>query len=385
MNTPMSMRLIYDHSIFMEARIGGVLRHVLELVSGIYALPDAGDVAIAVEAGLYHAPVTATDLPPDTLHGTRMPRFRGSTKLYSMINRLRLRRALQAATESRVVLHETLYGNTISLPPRAKRVVVVHDTIWEDSPDRQHRAQALRRKARSIHRADGVIFVSQATRDGFQRHYPPPKMEAVIHHGCELRTKRERRRPSLPKPFILYVGQRDGYKNWSRLANAFMESGLLKTHCLVSFGPPPTEGERQLAERPGAAGAFHWYGGSDDDLADLYAAADCFVYPSLAEGFGIPLVEAAKLGCPIACSDIPPFRELLGQQARFFPPLDAYAMGNAMAAAIATGRNSPTVEAATALCARYTWRCTARATLDFYRQVAGEEPLKGRGTRGLPS
>ncbi len=379
------MRLIYDHSIFMEARIGGVLRHVLELVHGIHALPDAGDVTMSVEAGLYHAPVTAADLPPGTLHGRRMPRFRGSTKLYSMINRLRLRRALQLATKSPVILHETLYGNTISLPLPAKRVVVVHDTIWEDNPDRELRAPALRRKARSIHRADGVIFVSEATRDEFKRHYPPPKMEAVIHHGCELRTRRDRRRPTLPKPFILYVGQRDGYKNWSQLAKAFMESGLLKTHCLVSFGPPPSEGEHRLAETSGAPGAFQWYGGCDDDLADLYAAADCFVYPSLTEGFGIPLVEAAKLGCPIACSDIPPFREVLGQQARFFPPRDAQALGNALAAAIATGRNSPPVEAAKASCARYTWHRTARATLDFYREVVCEGPRKGPETRGLPS
>jgi len=381
----MSMRLIYDHSIFMEARIGGVLRHVLELVSGIHALPDTGDVAIAVEAGLYHAPVTATDLPPDTLHGTRMPRFRGSTKLYSMINRLRLRRALQAATESRVVLHETLYGNTISLPPRAKRVVVVHDTIWEDSPDRQLRAQALRRKARSIRLADGVIFVSQAARAGFQRHYPPPKMEAVIHHGCELRTRRERRRPSLPAPFILYVGQRDGYKNWSRLVTAFAESGLWKTHVLVSFGPPPTSGERESVQASEAAGRVLWQGGSDDDLADLYAAADCFVYPSLAEGFGIPLIEAAQLGCPVACSDIPPFHEVLGQHADFFPPLDARAIINAVSAAIAAGRSSPMVKAAKTLCARYTWNQTARATLDFYRRVAGGEHRNVHSTRGWPS
>lgn len=379
------MRLIYDHSIFMEARIGGVLRHVLELVRGIHDLPEASDVAIDVVAGLYHAPVTTADFPAGTLHGRRAPRFRGSKRLYSLINRAQLCHIVRAAAESAVVVHETLYGNTISLPPRAKRVVVVHDTIWEDSPDRHLRAPALSRKARSIRSADGVIFVSQAARAGFQRHYPPPKMEAVIHHGCELRTRRERRRPSLPAPFILYVGQRDGYKNWSRLATAFEESGLWKTHVLVSFGPPPTSGERKAVQASEAAGRLLWQGGSDDDLADLYAAADCFVYPSLTEGFGIPLVEAARLGCPVACSDIPPFREVLGQQAHFFPPLDARAMGDAVLAAIAAGRSSRTVEAAKNLCARYTWNRTARATLEFYRHVAGGECRNVHSTRGWPS
>jgi glycosyltransferase involved in cell wall biosynthesis len=378
------MRLIFDHSIFMEARIGGVLRHVLELVRGIHALPDAYGMPIAVEAGLYHAPVTAADLPAGTLHGRRLPLFRGSMKLYSMINRHQLRRTLRAVAESPVVLHETLYGNTISLPPHAKRVVVVHDTIWEDSPDRRLRAAALKRKATSIHGADGVIFVSQATRDGFQRHYPSPKIETVIHHGCELRTRRERKRPALPGPFILYVGQRAGYKNWSRLATAFAQSGLAKTHRLISFGPPPLDGELELLKASGAADRFVWQAGSDDDLADLYAAADCFVYPSLAEGFGIPLAEAAKLGCPVACSDIPPFREVLGTHARFFSPIDSRAMVDAVSAAIATGRSSPAVEAAKMLCAQYTWYRTARATLDFYRKVVGVESRNADDSRGRP-
>jgi len=379
---PFAMQLIYDHSIFMEARIGGVLRHVLELVRGIHDLPEADDVTINVAAGFYHAPVTAADLPAGTLHGRRVPRFRGSMRLYSMINRLQLRRTLRAADVSPAVLHETLYGNAISLPPRMKRVIVLHDTIWEDSPDRQLHASALRRKATSIHGADGVIFVSQATRDGFHRHYPAPRVETVIHHGCELRTTRERRRPSVPEPFLLYVGQREGYKNWSRLATTFAESGLSKTHHLVAFGPPPSAGERDFVEASGAAGRFLWRGGSDDDLADLYAAADCFVYPSLAEGFGIPLVEAAKFGCPVACSDIPPFREVLGRHAHFFPPLDIRRMGDALTAAVAGGRGAQPVLAAKASCERYNWRETARATLDFYRRVAGEEPRPVHGNKG---
>jgi glycosyltransferase involved in cell wall biosynthesis len=366
------MRLIYDHSIFMEARIGGVLRHVLELVRGIQALPEAHDVSIAVAAGLYHAPVTRADFPPGTLHGKNSPRFVGSNRIYSMLNRGRLRRILRSAADSSVVLHETLYGNTIDTPSHVKRVVVVHDTIWEDSQDHRLHARELERKSRSIHAADGVIFVSEATRTGFQRHYPPPVREAVIHHGCELRTTRARRHPAITGPFILYVGQRGGYKNWLRLATAFADSDVRKTHCLVSFGPPPSASENEFLRTSAARDRFLWRGGSDDDLADLYAAAACFVYPSLAEGFGIPLVEAAKLGCPVACSDIPPFREVLGDNARFFHPSDADAIGSAVLAALEAGRDAPSVVAAKAACNGYSWRRTAQATLDFYRQVAGQ-------------
>jgi glycosyltransferase involved in cell wall biosynthesis len=375
------MRLIYDHSIFMEPRVGGVLRHVLELVRGIHALPEASDVAITVEAGLYHAPVTATDFPPGKLRGRKSPRFVGSNRLYSMFNRRRLHRTLRSAADSRVVLHETLYGNTLDMPSHVKRIAVVHDTIWEDSQDRRRHAPQLLRKSRSINAADGLIFVSQATRAAFQRHYPPPAMEAVIHHGCELRTTRDRRLPGVAEPFILYVGQRGGYKNWSRLATAFVDSSLWKTHSLVSFGPPPSAVENEFVRASAARHRFVWQGGSDDDLADLYAAADCFVYPSLAEGFGIPLVEAAKLGCPVACSDIPPFREVLGEHAQFFPPTDPAAIASAVMTAIIAGRTAPLLEAAKAACDKYTWHRTAQATLDFYRQVAERERRDSPATR----
>lgn len=383
MNSPTPMRVMYDHSIFMENRIGGVLRHVMELVRGIHDLPEAHDVSITVEAGLYHAPVTAVDFPFGTLHGRKSPRFVGSNRIYSMINRERLRRTLSATADSPVVLHETLYGNTFALPSHVKRIAVVHDTIWEDSRDPHLHARELQRKSRSINAADGLIFVSQATRAAFQRHYPPPAMEAVIHHGCELRTTRDRRRPTVEGPFILYVGQRGGYKNWLRLATAFVDSALWKTHSLVSFGPPPSKSELEFVRESTAGSRFHWKGGSDDDLADLYAAADCFVYPSLAEGFGIPLVEAAKLGCPVACSDIPPFREVLGPHALFFSPRDTAAIGSAMRAAIGAGRGALAVEAAKACCEQYTWQRTAQATLDFYRQLVGQTEQYLHSRRGL--
>jgi len=376
------VRIVYDHSIFMEPRIGGVLRHTLELVRGVHGLPEAGDVTIDVQAGWHHAPISAADLPAGTLHGVRVPQFKGSGRFLSALNRMRLKRLLAAISDCSVVLHETLYGDVFPSPPNVKRVVVVHDTIWEDSDDRATHAAALARKASSIAAADGIIFVSNATRAGFCRHYPAPKLGAVIHHGCELRITRERRALNIPGPFVLYVGQRGGYKNWARFAEAFAGSDLSRSHWLVSFGPKPTADEQRLAASLPEAERLLWRGGTDDELADFYAAADCFVYPSLAEGFGIPLVEAAKLGCPVACSDIPPFREVLGQDAYFSSPLDPLAIAVAMKAAINAGRGGAVVAAAKAACGRYTWHNTAKATLNFYRQVASEESCDSRLSRG---
>lgn len=364
------MRLIYDHSIFMEPQVGGVLRHVLEIVRGIHSLVRPEDVAIEVLAGFHHSPINAEDLPPGTFHGSRMLRFKGSTRLFSTINGMAIRRRLARLSDPHVILHETLYGNLVSTPPNVRRVIVIHDTIWEDNVDSMIDMSCVRRKAASIASADGVIFVSEATRACFHKHYPGPRMAAVIHHGCELRMTRKHKNPGVPGPFLLYVGKRGEYKNWLRFARTFAESELCRSHWVVSLGPKPTRDEQQFVATLPSCDRFLWRSGSDDELADFYATADCFVYPSLAEGFGIPLVEAAKLGCPVACSDIPPFREVLGNHACFFPPLDTSAMKSSIVAAVKAGRNGPLSAGAMAACNRYSWHQAVRQTLDFYRRVA---------------
>jgi glycosyltransferase involved in cell wall biosynthesis len=368
----------------MESRIGGVLRHVLELARGIRGLPDAADVTIDIEAGWHHSPITARDLPAGVFHGRRVPRFRGSARILSCLDQFRLRRRLAAITDTDVVLHETLYGNVFCAPRELKRVVVVHDTIWEDGPDRDRHHRALQKKAASIAAADGVIFVSEATRAGFERHYATPRRSAVIHHGCELRTRRDRQTTPVPGPFLLFVGKRDGYKNWRMLASSFSACELSRSHSFVSFGPRPTQAEQNFVASLGCASRFLWLGGDDDVLADLYAAADCFVYPSRAEGFGIPLVEAAKFGCPVACSDIAPFREVLGEDSTYFDPTESSSIGAAITTVVAAGRTSPASIGALRRSEQYSWRKSAAATLAFYRDVLADRGVSPPSSPELP-
>ena len=104
----------------------------------------------------------------------------------------------------------------------------------------------------------------------------------------------------------------------------------------------------------------------DDELADLYTSADCFVFPTLVEGFGIPLLEAARCGCPIACSDIPVFREILPSGARYFAPCNADEIAAAITGCLESGRHSPDVALAKATAEAFSWQRTAEQTMRFY-------------------
>lgn len=368
------VRVVFDSGIFLERHFGGVMRYIHELASGMAAEVAAdglGGSTVEVRAGLNIAPLDPADFVSGTCSGMRMPALRGATRLYRRWNDLRLAAALRRGPEVPTILHETLYGADIPVLRHVRRVVTVHDLIWEDEPSLAPQL-GLQQKARSIAAADGVIFVSEATRRALARHYPPPRLCTVIHHGCELRTARSRRDPGVPRPFILYVGQRQGYKNWAAAVRALADSGLLDEFGLVMFGPPPSAWEMALFGDLGhTEEKVFWFEGDDDVLADLYASAACLLYPSQMEGFGMPLLEAARLGCPVACSDIEPFRELLGDHASYFDSDCDASMSAAVAEAVAAGRAGPKALAAGRRSTEFSWRGACCQTLDFYRQILG--------------
>ncbi len=370
------MKLIFDCGVFLDHRFGGVLRYIQEIASGLHerfaasaGTPDADRVAVM--AGFHCSPLTKADLPAGVFSGRRVPHVRGAARVCRVINDQFLRATLRKLGHETVILHETLFGCTVPRLPGVRRVVTVHDLIWEESPGMAP-PLALQAKARSIAHADAVVYVSQATQKAFRRHYPEPAMSAVIHHGSELRLARDRRPAGIPWPYVLYVGQRGGYKNWDRFIQAISRSRIAGTHGVVMFGVTPSARETEfVASTRWGRDRVRWIHGDDDLLADLFEGASCFVYPSLAEGFGMPLLEAARLGCPIACSDIPPFREVLGDGGVFFDPLSPACIASAVETAVNAGRQSAAARQAFHSSATFRWSDTCAKTADFYMAVVG--------------
>jgi glycosyltransferase involved in cell wall biosynthesis len=106
----------------------------------------------------------------------------------------------------------------------------------------------------------------------------------------------------------------------------------------------------------------------------LYAAAACFVFPSLVEGFGIPLLEAARCGCPIACSDIPVFREILPHGPAWFDPRSLSSIAAALEYSLASEHGSESTGTARQIAESFSWQRTADQTLDFYRLLSDTSP-----------
>ncbi|MEW6614765.1 MAG: glycosyltransferase family 1 protein [Thermodesulfobacteriota bacterium] len=229
-------------------------------------------------------------------------------------------------------------------------------------------------KQRCILNADAIIAISQTTKNDLISFYainadkiwvvPPACSDVFREKGAD-----EHWAAIIPgKPYLLYVGIRSHYKNVDRLIEAYRQWRGHEEVDLVVVGRPWTLNQIDELKRLGLDRYVHLLGHIDDrTLAKLYRRAVALVYPSLYEGFGIPLLEAMACGCPIVASKIPSTIEVAGKCPVYFDPQDSDSMVNAFEIALTEGRNSARVEKGFEKIKHYSWDKTAQQTLEVYR------------------
>ena len=219
------------------------------------------------------------------------------------------------------VLHAT-YLRPRALDRRRStfHIVTIQDMIAEQLALPPHHP-ARRGKAEIIVASDLVITTSQLTANVLQTEWPD-KVIRVIPLGVDIRyfALESDYEPIAPFPYVLFVGGRSGYKNFSVLQAAMQILRQKHDIGLVCVGPPVRNHEREDLRFLTDCDRFVHLQALDDQLPILYRDSAAFVFPSTMEGFGLPVLEAAASGCPVVLSDIPIFREHGSGWAEFFDP-----------------------------------------------------------------
>jgi glycosyltransferase involved in cell wall biosynthesis len=170
------------------------------------------------------------------------------------------------------------------------------------------------------------------------------------------------------------------HKNLARLIAALPRLTTADAPVLVIAGHQGREGEHLVAAaaRHGVTSRVRSTGWiSQRDLEGLYAVATCCVYPSLFEGFGLPVLEAMRRGVPLACSDATSLPEVAGDAAEFFDPSSEAAIAAAVSRLLTDpARAAELVRRGRARAEGYTWEATAQGVLDCYQRT-----LQGGGAR----
>ncbi len=205
----------------------------------------------------------------------------------------------------------------------------------------------------AVKRSRNLIAVSQATRQDLRRYYGADAV--VVHHGVDpaFRTIADER---APKEYILCVSTLHPHKNIERLLRVYASTPKLPHLVIAGMkGFAAKQIEKLAGDHVRITG---WI--PRDELYRLFRGARAFVYPSSFEGFGIPVLEAMAAGIPVACSDIPPLREIAGDTVIYFDPDDNVSMSGALRQVV---EDSSRVEAARARAAEFSWEKCARETL----------------------
>jgi glycosyltransferase involved in cell wall biosynthesis len=270
-------------------------------------------------------------------------------------------------------------------------VVTVHDVSFIEHPEyftALRRAQLRLTVARSVKQAAHIITVSEFSRDAILRTYdiPPEKVSAIPNAanpefrviGRERAQKAVHDRLRFDTPFVLSVGDLQPRKNQIGLITAF--SKLLTDHPhlkhhLVLTGKETwfTPKVREAARSCGFASRIHFTGFvSDGELMELYNACDCFVFPSFYEGFGLPILEAMACGRAVACSNTSAMPEVADGAGILFNPHKTEEITRALKDVLLDVELRSRMERlGLQRAAAFTWKKSARATLDVYAKVAG--------------
>ena len=359
------MHVLLNLVYLVPGATGGMEVYARELIPRLAARPDLRLTAVVTRASAGDdLGVDAVVLPLDA--NSRLDWVRGEQLLVP-----RLAERLGADLVHSLASTAPLWGRT-------RRITTIHDLNYKLVPDAHFGVRGLGMRAlvpASARRSHRLLVDAASTREDLATHLGTPREKVdVVPLGVSPRPPVEptaaaelRARLGLgDRPVLLTVSAKRPHKNLLRLLEAV---ALLDERPVLVLPGYPTPHEAELRERAtelGLDAVFPaWLPAAD--LEGLYAQAAAFVFPSLAEGFGLPVLEAMARGVPVACSDRSSLPEVAGDAAVLFDPEDPRAIAAAIERALADADRLRAAGRARA--AAFTWERTAELTAAAYART----------------
>lgn len=381
------MRIAYDHQIFSLQKTGGIARYFCRLAEQLNQTHQSGGMTENVMVGIF-APFYRNQylshLPLGIVHGKQVKDYLPKTAgLMVGVNGWLSRNKISQWHPD--LVHETYFSKTRSAPQKTPFVLTVFDMISEHAGkpgDRSPSIQTLDEmrlsdKYTAVERADHVICISEQTRKDLIALFGTPENKvSVAYLGCDGLPQNQMGVCSAQqgrRPYLLYVGLRGGYKNFTTLLHAIATSTRLKdTFDLMAFGGGPlTQSEQALIKELGFnLGQVRQHGGDDHALAESYQQAAALVYPSTYEGFGLPPIEAMSQQCPVICSDISSIPEIVGDAGEYFDPRHPESIAEAIERVVfSPERTSVLIARGLERAKFFTWDRCAEQHLSVYQSL----------------
>ncbi len=283
---------------------------------------------------------------------------------------------LIGASRGRFDVWHCIHQDSRYLPPRrsTRLVLTIHDLNFMQKYSGWRRTARLRALQKRIDRADAITFISRFTETTVREHLRlDGKLARVVYNGNSLRDCARAGRPRFApdRPFLFTLGIISPKKNFHVLVPFLRELADLSLVIAGSKASPYAQAILRLAQECGVADRVVMPGNvSDDERYWLHANAEAFVFPSLAEGFGLPVIEAMSLGKPVFLSTHTSLPETGGPEAFYWDVLDPAAMREVFERGIGQYRLDPgKPRRIRDWAARFSWDRAAGDYLDLYAEL----------------
>jgi glycosyltransferase involved in cell wall biosynthesis len=359
------MKVHFDDQIFSSQVRGGISNYFVNLISE-FDDPEFADVDI-----------TGDDVFTKNLHllesgrGSRLPgAILNSTRALRATNYLARAANRPSGYSKPDILHSTFY---FGAPGRRKdgvrRAVTIYDMIPERIPESFPYGNPHLGKDLYVKSADIVFCISETTKFDVQSFYPnldvpivvtPLGVSSLFMPAHEQLQKKD-------DPYFLFVGGREGYKNFDVVLRAMAELDRESRIRLLVAGAQPRPAELELVRALGVSDLITWSSPSDVELARCYQHAAGFIFSSRFEGFGLPTLEAMASGCPALLAATPCLEEVGGEAAAYFDPDSSTDLARLMSRSVQDDEwRQGLIDRGISRAREFSWRNTARLTLLGY-------------------
>lgn len=366
------MRVLYDYQMFINQTYGGISRYFYELLN-MFSSDNDINASLAIKYSNNHYLESATFCKHKTFF--KNSSFKGKDRFLYLTNNFTSKQQLKRSDFD--VFHPTYHDPYFLKYLNGKPfVLTICDMIHEIYPKYFKDNDTTSEKKKLLaQKASKIIAISQNTKKDIIKYYgiDETKIEVVyLANSLKNMDNNLSLDINLPPKFILFVGNRDGYKNFKLFVEAISELLLTdKSLYLVCAGGRDFEiDELKLFNNHKILKKVLKYGADNDTLIKLYSNATVFVFPSLYEGFGIPILEALDCDCPAALSNTSSLPEVAENAAIYFDPYDKSSINDAIKRIIYNDELRNTlIQKGYKQAKKFSWENTAKKTKDIYRST----------------
>jgi glycosyltransferase involved in cell wall biosynthesis len=366
------MKILYDHQIFASQKYGGISRYFYELAREFDGMDDVEINISLMTSNNYYISTKQYTKHFDLLSDKH---FRWKQRLFNLPNKPNSIYKLKKQNFD--IFHPTYYDPYFLKYLNNKPfVLTVYDMIHEKFSDMFSKGdKTTEYKKLLAQKATKIIAISQSTKEDLVELFgtDASKVE-VIYLGNSMEIDEEKNFDiNLPHRYILFVGSRGAYKNFNGFLSAI--SSLLvedkNLHLVCVGGGSFSNSEVSQMESLKIDNQITQYSLNDDTLAYFYSRALVFVFPSLYEGFGIPILESFACNCPLICSNTSSFPEIAEDGAVYFNPYSKTSICEAIKkVAYDKVLQDKLRKKGLEQLKKFSWQQTARQTKKIYEGIA---------------